>query len=90
MPKLGMIGGCSSCKYGEHRQGPIEHTHRILPQNKIAGIAKAQVTRFMQAFTDITTFSQLSSSLVLLLLRSANLAKSQFDIRGKLKSGTVK
>jgi hypothetical protein len=63
----------------------LQKTYRIFPQHKIAGIAKTQIARFPQPFANIPTLAQLSTSFVLLFLRCANFAKSQFNIRRELE-----
>ena len=85
MPKLGMIGGCSSYDWPMTAQHHITKqgnsaTNRVLPQDKITCVSQTQIGGLVQPFADIPAFAEFSSSLVFLLLRGPYLAEAQFDV----------
>ena len=60
-----------------------------LPENVIAGVLQAEISRPVKTFTNITTFPDLPTSLVFLLLRRPDFAEVQLDVGRELKRGTV-
>ena len=64
-------------------------TYRVFPNHKIACIPQAKITSLTQTFSDVASFAQLTSRLILLFLCSANFTETNFDIRGELKGGSM-
>lgn len=55
-------------------------SHRKFPKYKIARVLQRQIVRLTQAFADITTFADLTTSFVLLLLSSAYFIEPQLNV----------
>lgn len=66
-----------------------DYTYRVFPNHKIACIPQAKITSLTQTFSDVTSFAQLTSRLILLFLCGANFTETNFNIRRELKGGSM-
>lgn len=89
MPKFEMIGGCSSWVLqiqSDSCDGTWHGAYREFPEDKVARVPKAEITRPMQTLADVPTLAHLSSGLVFLCLGCPDLAEVDFNIRRELHS----
>ena len=93
IPKFEIIGGCSSCTctnvVSHATSAVLAVTCREFPQDKVARISKTEVAGSVQALADISALSNLAASLVLLLLRCADLREVDLDVGRELQRRSV-
>ena len=85
IPKLEIIGGCSSCKtLSAIGRKTTAFSYREFPKHEVACVLQTQVVRAMQAFSHISALADFASSFVLFLLGRPDLTEMQFNVRWEL------